>query len=289
MINNTSLVIVNYNNARKLINDAGKIFHYFKNVVIVDNGSTDDSFLFLKEICSNKSNVTIIHQTIAKGFAVGTNVGLRYVNDNIKSKYILCMSYDIICSIDLIQRCYHEMENKPELGLISARMIEQNGKEGTSCWKFPNYWHLLGLNFRCYRKRKPNNISYKYDDCLASFSYVDVVRGSFLFLRAEAVRKVDYLDERTYLYFEENILCDKLNKAGYKVGIILDDSYIHNHVYVNGKMVVSFNNYKENFKSMYVYIKYYLKVNLAKLILFKICSGYNIFQQYLISTLKKKV
>ena len=47
---------------------------------------------------------------------------------------------------------------------------------------------------------------------------VDYIRGSFMFFRAAALEEAGYFDDHTFLYFEEPIVCTRLNRKGYRVG-----------------------------------------------------------------------
>ena len=89
-------VIVNYNDAKttiRLLNQL-KEFKNIDSIVVVDNNSTDDSFVQLKE--QENGNITIIKNSENKGYASGMNTGAKYLIEKIGKCNIIFSNSDII-------------------------------------------------------------------------------------------------------------------------------------------------------------------------------------------------
>ncbi|MEM2247842.1 MAG: glycosyltransferase, partial [Thermoproteota archaeon] len=78
-----SVVILNYNGRRfletclkSLLNSTYKNFE----IVVVDNGSKDDSVEYLKKNFSNNERVKIVQLGKNYGFAEGNNIGYKYTH-----------------------------------------------------------------------------------------------------------------------------------------------------------------------------------------------------------------
>lgn len=63
-------------------------------VVIVDNGSTNNSYSILKDKYANSTKVHIIRNEFGKGFSNGNNFGAEYILNNFEADYICFLNND---------------------------------------------------------------------------------------------------------------------------------------------------------------------------------------------------
>lgn len=73
----TGIVVLNYNDAEetvKFVNDINS-YDVVNQIVVVDNGSTDDSLSQLEKI----ENIKLIALENNLGYAAGNNAGLKYL------------------------------------------------------------------------------------------------------------------------------------------------------------------------------------------------------------------
>lgn len=279
-------MILNYKDATGVINILENNLNVFKQIVIVDNYSNDNSIILISKYLEEKDldNVILIESKENNGFAKGNNLGIEYLLDKYDLDYVVCINTDILIENELIKKCVNELEKNENIGLISTNMKEHNGEEGISAWKFPKFKHLLKMCFWLYRKKHNYNTPYK--NINEDIIDVDVVRGSFMVFRASCLKEIDYFDPNTFLYYEENILGKKLNKKGYAVAYLPNDYYVHNHP-KSRRQVVNMKAFKENLKSTAYYLKNYEGISMCYYLLFKLCSVYSIAEQLLVNTIKK--
>ena len=61
-------------------------------LIIVNNGSTDDTYDYLNEIKNNNNNINVIHNESNLGFSKGMNIGAKNAN----GKYLILLNNDTI-------------------------------------------------------------------------------------------------------------------------------------------------------------------------------------------------
>ncbi|MGL4672107.1 glycosyltransferase [Cetobacterium sp.] len=277
------VVILNYNSSKLTENLCKSLENIEKinKIIIVDNMSTDNSRDRLKKILNRKIDFVFANEN--KGYACGNNLGIKYILKNFKEiKSIAILNPDIeISNINIFDLLQKELDKDKELGIISPFM-KMNGQEKRQLnyWKSPqkfdNLFLILGLTNRLYK-----NLLYKEE----------VIPGSFLYFNIETIKTIDYFDEGTFLYQEENILYQKLKKIGKKMKIIETIDYNHNHDHKPKTFESENYHNKILFDSTIYYEKKYnqkySKFNIRVLnILFRI-RKVEIFMKHSIKKLKK--
>ena len=88
-----AIVILNWNNypdTKKCLDSLSKLTYQNTTIILVDNGSQDDSNRLLKE---EYPDITILELPKNLGFAGGTNFGIKYALKN-SFKHILLLNND---------------------------------------------------------------------------------------------------------------------------------------------------------------------------------------------------
>ena len=260
-------IILNYNSCNvtmQCYKDLRNLSDKF-NIIIVDNNSSDDSQKQFQNI--KDGNMKFIISDSNKGYAAGNNIGLRYVGANmpqIKVAFIINPDIKIDC-IDYIYKLYDALMSDNSLAAITSLTI-YNGKcnfPNECCWKFLDKNQVV-LNSSLIGKILKKDIKYKKMTVNNMVSYVDVVQGCFFGIKMDVLRKIDFLDERTFLYCEEQILGRKIQKIGMKSGVLINTYIYHNHfekdkTLANRKSLIFHMDCLKN--SRKVLIDDYLKLN----------------------------
>jgi len=224
-----SIIIVSYNTKRLLANCLKSIFNTNSNlsieVILVDNGSTDDS---LDMVRLDYPAVRIIANQENLGFTHANNQGIRIANGN----NILLLNSDTVLTPGALNTLLLDLHSIPELGLVGPRLVNGDGTVQPSVGEFIG----LGLTFVFqFYLFKFLPVNFPLGDRIKPFQYkqyqhshnVDWLSGACLLVRREVVDKAGMLDEDLFMYGEDMEWCWQIRQAGYKTRYCVDATVIH--------------------------------------------------------------
>lgn len=268
-MNSAVLIIVNYNDADatiKLINNV-KSYKTINKIVVVDNNSTDDSLELLKQLDIKKLH--IIESIRNNGYAKGLNMGAKYALKEYKNPILIFSNSDIeIESENVIKNLISNFKNK-DIKVVMPKIKENN--KFSYGWKLTSPFKDLLMNIPVINKSIRKKYRYYDEEYFdGATSIVDCIYGCFFLIEGEFLKKIDYFDENTFLYFEEYILGRKV-KLWNRLSIVDNREYvIHNHNLTIGKNVSDINKYKIYKKSQFYYEKKYNNANALIMFFFKL-------------------
>ena len=275
----TAIIILNYNDYKTTIEMINQIKDYkvLNNIIIVDNNSNDNSYEILKEY--EKDNIEIVKTDDNKGYAYGNNYGIKYAIDKYNVDNIIISNPDIIVSEKDINKLIKNI-NDNDIDLI-APVIDEHGVLSKG-WKVPTFKYDFLSNINYFHKYAENIIKYNEDYYKDVLTRVDVVKGCFFIIKSNVLKEINYFDENTFLYYEENILGKKLNNKGFKSYINNDVIVKHNLSVSVDKSINSLKKYKILKKSQRYYEKEYNKLNIFGMFLLYISYYISYFIAYII-------
>lgn len=254
-----SIVILNYNTYEmtlKLIKNIEDIYSKKSSIeiIVVDNASSNESAEVLKEKSNDSRRFIFLKNKNNSGYAAGNNVGIRYALNN-GADYVLISNNDIeIESADCINRMIQLMELNGNIGVVSPRIISKNGKKDPPLYfEKPSLWDMTFGIINSHKKR------FRIDENVNRRIYAP--RGSFMLLRAIDIKNVNYLDEGTFLYYEEPILAERLHKINKECWLCAESVVIHNHGKTISNTLQKKNTCKILCKSYGYYLKEYRNYN----------------------------
>jgi len=177
-----------------------------RKIVVVDNASTDGSWQWLLNC---RSDVEIILRKENLGYARGCNVGAEACN----SPIIGFLNMDTAFTED-IQPMINYLWRKKDVAVVGPKQVDSNGiiRFGGVVFRLsgakPWMKTLVGSYHRGWAEKDVG----LYEDVIDSH----YVSGSAFFMRRELFDKVGGFDERLSLYFEDNLMCLRLQKLGYR-------------------------------------------------------------------------
>jgi len=194
-------------------------------IIIVDNSNEADLAV---KVAKEWPEVRYIANSNT-GYGAGNNLALRQAT----GKYFLIMNPDTVVEPDSIKQLYDFMESHTQVGVVGPRQRNLDGSRPASCYR----WHALVTPF-C--RRWPWLSQYSWvrrelrrflleDADLERTMPVDWLLGSFLLVRAAAMRQVGYFDERYKLYFEDTDLSRQMWYHGWQVVYYPGTEVLHNH------------------------------------------------------------
>lgn len=258
-------IILNYNDAyttKKLINVI-KNYTTLDHIIVVDNCSRDNSYKQLQDLSSNK--VEVIQTDSNRGYACGNNYGAFYAIKKYSPEYLLICNPDVFFTEDIPTNLSRALAKKSNYALASCKV-----STGINTWNRPDFWGVIrSMLLICHNIEK--KMVTKQFDPRRSLQKVDVVEGSMFCIKASVFKDIGGFDERTFLYYEENILSYKLAQKGYSEIFLLDCTYDHLHATSIQKEYQSkakaFLNYHQSLK---IYNKEYLQIKPWQNIIFNL-------------------
>ena len=221
------MVIVNYNDyeTTKRLLDNVKGYKILKEIVVVDNKSTDDSLINLQKIKNKK--ITIIDSGNNKGYSYALNVGCKYLIEKYRELNIVISNSDIIIdSENDIKDLNSYISNK---NVIVGPTIIQ-GNDLNRGFKIPTPWQDIKQNIAFFGKRVlAKELSYPDNYYHKDISKVDTVSGCFFMISSKHLEDMGYFDENVFLYYEENIMGIKTKRLKKNIIVCNNIDVIHDH------------------------------------------------------------
>lgn len=210
-----SIVIVNWNTWELLSQCLDSIrnanSHYALQVIVVDNGSVDDSVSMVQK---QFPEVSLIKNDCNVGFARANNQGLTTGN----GRYFLLLNSDTIVRPGSIDRLVETADKFPDLGVVGPQLLNMDDTIQKSWGSFPSLFsELIGKNFRV--RHAVAKVPYAYE--------VDWVLGACMLVRSKTVADVGKLDDDFFFYSEEIDWCFRIRKRNWKIWHITDAQIYH--------------------------------------------------------------
>lgn len=221
------MVIVNYNDyeTTKRLLDNVKDYKVLKEIVVVDNKSTDNSLEELRKLKNKK--ITIIDSGENKGYSYALNVGCKYLIDKYKSLNIVISNSDIIIESELDIKDLNSYISTKNV-IVGPTIIQDN--DLNRGFKIPTPWQDIKQNIVFFGKRVlAKELSYPDNYYHKDISKVDTVSGCFFMISSKHLEDMGYFDENVFLYYEENIMGIKTKKLGKNIIVCNNVDVIHDH------------------------------------------------------------
>ncbi len=232
LVNNIdlSIIILSYNSKTDLERLLPSVFRSEGDlnyeVIVVDNGSTDGALNWLETVFDGRQKLFLIKNQ-NNGFAHGNNLGIKVA----RGKYLLILNPDTKLEKDTLKTMLEFMEEHPEIGISTCKVLLPNGKLDLACRRrFPNPWNsflrLLKISNSNYNMLDTDeNTSQEIDSCMGAFMVVKRIRE----LEKEKISTNEFpvFDETFFMYGEDLDLCWRVKEAGYKVWYYPKTSITH--------------------------------------------------------------
>ena len=219
-----TIIIVNWNNKNILRDCLRSIYNtqsydYFE-IIVVDNHSEDGSVELIK---NEFSDVMLIENDENLGFARANNQAIKIAGGN----YILLLNNDTVVTNNyFFDRMIEYMKKKPQVGILGCKLLYPDGTLQSYGESFPSVWGIFKSQILFAKTWKRLGKSKQGDN---HFKKVDFVCGACLMTRKEILEKVGLLKENYFMYGEDVEFCYRVRKAGYDIGVLINESIIHLH------------------------------------------------------------
>lgn len=202
------IVILNYRTYEltiELIKKLKDLSYENYDIMVVDNCSPNESAKVLEERSKKRDYLFYANKTNA-GYAAGNNIGIRYAYEY-GYEYTWILNNDvIILSQNVLQHMVDTIQKHKSVAVIGPKIITRDNSVCAPYCRRPTFKSLTyGIAAERNYRRQFNDTPRK----------VYRVYGCCMLLDTKKMHKVDYMDERTFLYGEEDILAERLLKRGY--------------------------------------------------------------------------
>ena len=261
-------IIINYNDYKttKRLLDNIKDYKVIDKIYVVDNHSTDDSYENLKKLKIKRYEV--IETPSNKGFAYALNIGAKKAIDDLGNVDIIFSNSDIIINSNEDLEDLKKTLDKRIVGLVGP-VVVQNGKLNRG-WHLPSPKNEILSNLPGIGKRFNKKIYYDDSYYKGDSSEVEVISFCFFLIKSEVLKEINYFDDNTFLYYEENITASKLKRTQYKTLINNNVTIIHDHSVSVDKNISYINKYKILKQSQMYFETNYNNANSIEKILLKV-------------------
>jgi len=201
-----SIIIVNWNGAEVLpecLESLLRLNHRDFEIIVVDNGSTDDSIDIVKKICGDKAKAVRLEKNI--GFAAGVNVGF----ENSAGDFIALLNNDMTVEPSWLDQPL-ELFKDPAVGIVSCRQMNYYERN-----KVDGMYHCITRTLAL----MPFLDGYDYRENDARFSipgYVMSANGGSAVIRAATVKAIGGFDADFFGYMEETDFCLRAFLRGWR-------------------------------------------------------------------------
>ncbi|MBQ6069663.1 MAG: glycosyltransferase family 2 protein [Bacteroidales bacterium] len=207
----TAVVILNWNGKQMLERFLPSVTEYTTGdaeVVIADNGSTDDSIDFLRH---HYPTLRIIQLDKNYGFAEGYNRALSQID----AEYYVLLNDDVEVTPQWIEPVIAQMQQHPLIAICQPKLLmyhqrntfEYAGGAGGFIDRY-GYPFCRGRLFTTLEQDKG-----QYDDAREIFW----ASGAAMFVRADVWKQLGGLDGEFFAHMEEIDFCWRAKNAGYRV------------------------------------------------------------------------
>jgi len=261
MKKNLAVIVLNYNDATSTIKYVNTIKKYdcIDKIIVIDNLSPDNSYEKLKKLANNK--IDVISSNSNKGYAYGNNCAIRYLNEKYgEYKCIAISNPDVDVPEISYEKCLKYLDKHLDTAIAAPRMYDINDNpHPLSGWKLRSLKGDIHDSSLLLTEifQRPHIECYPINHWDTKVAEVDCVAGSFFIIRHSIFEKVGYFDENTFLYFEEDILGNKLKKEGYKNVVLTDCKFNHYESVTIDKNMKFMKKYRNLQKSKKYYHKTY--------------------------------
>lgn len=206
-----AVVILNWNGRGMLERFLPSVVEYTQveaEVIVADNGSTDDSLQFLKE---NYPQIRVIAMDKNYGFAGGYNKALEQV----EADYFVLLNDDVEVSPHWVKNVVSAMEMDTETAIGQPKILMYDDKNRFEYAGAAGGWiDSYGYPFcrgRMFDIVEEDNGQYD-QECECFWA-----TGAAMFVKAAVWKELKGLDEDFFAHMEEIDLCWRAQNAGWKV------------------------------------------------------------------------
>ena len=184
-------------------------------VLLVDNGSVDNSVELVHEEFGNNPRLRIVKLGYNYGFSKGNNLGIKYAN----GKYVIILNNDTEVKPNFVSKLVAVAESSGDIASVSCKIMHYDG----SVW-FGQYFTNGGFIVPFFTQ----GFSTQYLNCIYNQSSQNLANsGCAVLYRKSVIDKIEGFDEDFWTDWEDYDLGFRTNLAGFKSVYIPEFLVVH--------------------------------------------------------------
>lgn len=198
-----SIILVNYNGAADTLECIGsltKVRYENREVIVVDNASTDGSVTALKAA----SGIVLLEAPENLGFSGGNNMGIRYALDH-GADYVLLLNNDTLVTEGFLEPLVAAAGDLGPKSVLTSKILYAGQRD--------TLWYAGGEFNRKLCRVSHTRINEK-DSLQEKRREVTFISGCCMLLHRSVIESLGELDEKFFLYCEDLEYCCRLRQGG---------------------------------------------------------------------------
>ena len=267
-----SIIIPNWNGGEIVAECLESIFRHTSGVrfevIVVDNGSTDDGPQRIRRLAEGDSRLRTIFNDENLLFAQACNQGYHIS----RGRFVLVANNDILLRDDAVAALVQYADRNPSAGVVTPRFVDHQDQPQEFVRRLPNalfmigHYHRLGRAIDRFLLRRQIQKSYFYRD--RSFQDVEEVEqagASFSLFRRDMLESIGGLfDEQFPLLFNDVDLYRRIKNAGFSSRVVPSIRVVHLEG-VSSRKFDAITYQKLQYRGMFGYFKKHHPVQYAAL------------------------
>ncbi|MFZ5907485.1 MAG: glycosyltransferase family 2 protein [Nitrospirota bacterium] len=224
------VIVVNYNAGRMLGSCVSSaLAEGARRIIVVDNGSRDDSLTNLEKELPRQERLTIIRNGDNFGFAKACNIGVGVST----SRHLFFLNPDCILAPGSLRRMSTVLESNPSIGMVGGLLCNQDGSEqpgGRRAFPTPGRAFVRGFGLSRLAAIFPGlmaDFQLHEEPLPAAPVIVEAISGACMLVRREAMEDVGLWDEGYFLHCEDLDWCMRFHQKGWQVVFVPDARVFH--------------------------------------------------------------
>lgn len=207
MSERVAIIVLNWNgkeDTTKCLSSLEKLTYPHIEVLIVDNGSSDDSVeVFRKRF----PHFRLIETGINLGYAGGNNVGMEIALKE-GFGFLFVLNNDTVVDPGIVE-AFLQRFSKGKEGILGAKIYRMDAPEHLD--HLGGKWNPKKMDFDYVGYRALDHPKWNAPQKL------DYVCGAALMIRREVLEAIGLFDPRFFLFWEEADLCFRAKRAGFEI------------------------------------------------------------------------
>ena len=204
---NVAIVVLNWNGIKDTflcLDSLQKLTYESYTILVIDNGSHDDSVTKLRDYQRENTGVVLIENPTNLGFAGGVNTGIHYAIDH-NFDYVALFNNDATAESNWLSQLVSSM-HMFRAGAVTGLLLHSDGETIDSSGDWYSIWGL------CYPRSRDQITSSR-----PSSGYVFGATGGATLYNTSLFTDIGYFDEDFFAYFEDVDISFRAQLAGFKI------------------------------------------------------------------------